>query len=60
MDYADGADYEVEFVTLDGETISVLTVPASAARSVRAKENRPRADGRLNEWFRISVPPIYS
>jgi Domain of unknown function (DUF4926) len=38
MVHADGAGYEVEFVTLAGETISVATVPASAVRPVRAKE----------------------
>jgi hypothetical protein len=30
--------YEVEFVTLAGETVSVVTVPAEAVRPVRAKE----------------------
>jgi translation elongation factor EF-4 len=29
---------EVEFVTLAGDTISVVTVPAQAVRPVRAKE----------------------
>ena len=38
MRHADGAGYEVEFVTLVGETISVVTVPASAVRPVRKKE----------------------
>jgi len=33
-----GAGYEVEFVALDGETVSVVTVPAAKVRSVRAKE----------------------
>ncbi len=33
-----GAGYEVEFVTLDGETVSVETVPAEAVRPVRRKE----------------------
>jgi hypothetical protein len=33
-----GAGYEVEFVTLDGETISVVTVPAWAVRPVRTNE----------------------
>ncbi len=38
MIHGDGAGYEVEFVTLTGETVSVVTVPASAVRSVRPKE----------------------
>ncbi len=38
MVHAGGAGYEVEFVTLAGETISVVTVPAEAVRPVRAKE----------------------
>jgi hypothetical protein len=33
-----GAGYEVEFVTLAGETVSVATVPASAVRPVARKE----------------------
>jgi hypothetical protein len=33
-----GAGYEVEFVTLAGETISVVTVAAGAVRSVQEKE----------------------
>ena len=36
--HAGGAGYEVEFVTLAGETVSVVTVPADAIRPVRAKE----------------------
>jgi hypothetical protein len=32
------AGYEVEFVTLAGETVSVVTVPSAAIRPVRAKE----------------------
>jgi hypothetical protein len=36
--HAGGAGYEVEFVTLSGETISVVTVPASAVRPVGRKE----------------------
>jgi hypothetical protein len=38
MIHAGGAGYEIEFVTLAGETVSVVTVPAEAVRSVRAKE----------------------
>ena len=33
-----GAGYEVEFVTLDGETVSVETVSADAVRPVHRKE----------------------
>lgn len=33
-----GAGYEVEFVTLAGETVSVVTVLAEAVRPVRARE----------------------
>jgi hypothetical protein len=32
------AGYDVEFVTLAGETVSVVTIPAQAVRLVRAKE----------------------
>jgi len=38
MIHAGGAGYEVEFVTLAGETVSVVTVPAGSIRSVQAKE----------------------
>ncbi len=38
MVHSEGAAFEVEFVTLSGETVSVVTVPASAVRPVRAKE----------------------
>jgi hypothetical protein len=33
-----GAGYEVEFVTLAGETVSVVTVPAEAVRPVQGRE----------------------
>ncbi len=33
-----GAGYEVEFVTLAGETVSVVTVPSRAVRPVGPKE----------------------
>lgn len=36
--HAGGAGYEVEFVTLHGETVSVETVPANAVRAVQRKE----------------------
>jgi hypothetical protein len=38
MIHAGGAGYEIEFVTLAGETVSVVTVSAEAVRPVRAKE----------------------
>ena len=38
MVHAGDAGYEIEFLTLAGETVSVVTVPASAVRPVRAKE----------------------
>ena len=33
-----GRGYEVEFVTLAGETVSVVTVPAAGLRAARANE----------------------
>jgi len=36
--HKDGTGYEVEFVTLAGETVSVATVPASAVRPVKPGE----------------------
>lgn len=36
--YKDGAAYEVEFVTLTGETISVVTVPRHSLRPVDEKD----------------------
>lgn len=38
MIHAGGAGYEVEFVTLDGETIAVETVEADCIRPVRTGE----------------------
>lgn len=38
MVHAEGAGYEVEFVTLAGETVTVVTVPAKTLRAVRPKE----------------------
>ena len=38
MVHAGGTGYEVEFVTLTGETVTVVTVPASAVRPVAPKE----------------------
>jgi hypothetical protein len=38
MIHAGGAGYEVEFVTLTGETVSVVTVPAGSVRPVQATE----------------------
>ena len=37
-DYPDGAGYEVEFVTLGGETIAVVTLPYDAIRKTRSRE----------------------
>ena len=36
--YADGAAYEVEFTTLDGDTAAVVTVAAEQARPVHKRE----------------------
>lgn len=33
-----GAGFEVEFVTLAGETVAVVTLPAEAVRELRADE----------------------
>lgn len=38
MVHGDGVGYEVEFVTLTGETVSVVTVPCHAVRPVAPKE----------------------
>ncbi len=38
MIHDDGSGFEVEFVTLAGETVSVVTVPAHAVRPVDPKE----------------------
>ena len=38
MVHGSGAGYEVEFVTLAGETVSVVTVPSRAIRPVGPKE----------------------
>jgi Domain of unknown function (DUF4926) len=38
MVHLEGAAFEVEFVTLAGETVSVVTVPAAALRPVGPKE----------------------
>ena len=38
MIHNSGAGYEVEFVTLSGDTISVVTVPSSAVRAVQRRE----------------------
>ncbi len=38
MVHASGTGYEVEFVTLAGETVSVVTVPARAVRPVGRRE----------------------
>jgi hypothetical protein len=36
--HSDGAGFEVEFLTLSGETVSVVTVSADAIRPVAPKE----------------------
>jgi hypothetical protein len=33
-----GAGYEVEFVALDGETVAVVSLPASRVRRIESKE----------------------
>jgi hypothetical protein len=38
MVHAGGAGYEVEFVTLAGDTVAVVTVTAPAVRAARKKE----------------------
>jgi hypothetical protein len=38
MVHAGGAGFEVEFITLSGETVSVVTVSAGAVRPVAPKE----------------------
>jgi hypothetical protein len=38
MVHAGGTGYEVEFVTLAGETVSVVTVPADSIRPVQQNE----------------------
>ena len=37
MVHAGGAGYEIEFVTLTGETLSVATVPAAGVRAAGEK-----------------------
>jgi hypothetical protein len=36
--HQDGAAYEVAFVTLDGETLAVVTLPADAVRAATGRE----------------------
>ncbi len=38
MVHRDGAGFEVEFVTLSGETVAVETLPADAVRELRPDE----------------------
>jgi Domain of unknown function (DUF4926) len=38
MVHAGGAGYEIEFVMLSGETVSVVTVPAESVRPVEEGE----------------------
>jgi uncharacterized protein DUF4926 len=36
--HGDGRAYEVEFVTLGGETVAVITLPPEAVRAVTGRE----------------------
>ncbi len=36
--YPDGDTFEVEFLTLDGETVSVVSLPASQVRPIGKRE----------------------
>lgn len=36
--HGEGVSYEVEFVTLGGETLAVVTLPADAVRAVTGQE----------------------
>ena len=38
LEHRAGAGFEVEFATLAGDTLAVVTVPASAVRPVHANE----------------------
>ena len=38
MVYADGKAFEIEFVSLTGETIALLTLEANAVRPIRSRE----------------------
>ena len=38
MVHAGGSAYEVEFATLAGETLAVLTLPAASVRPLRQRE----------------------
>ena len=38
MVHADGEGYEVEFATLVGDTLAVVTLPAGAVRPLRRRE----------------------
>ena len=44
--YRGGRAFEVEFLTLDGGTAAVATVPATRLRPVAATDSDPRAGGR--------------
>jgi hypothetical protein len=49
MIHDDGTGYEVEFVTLSGETISVVTRAGHGGAPRRLQGNRPRAHGGVNQ-----------
>ena len=36
--HENGVAYQVEFVTLDGETLAVVTLPAAAVRATTGRE----------------------
>lgn len=38
MVHKERAGYEIEFMTLTGETLAVVTLPADAVRSIRERE----------------------
>ena len=53
MVYADGKAFEVEFVSLTGETIALLTLDADAVRALRRREV---AHVREMAWERPRLP----
>src|SRR3989442_13736235 len=51
MVHAGGAGFEVEFVTLSGETVSCVTLPAGGGRARAPQGNTPPPGGGVN-WRR--------
>jgi hypothetical protein len=45
--YKDGEAYEVEFATLDGKTVAVITLDASQVRPVSSRDTHSRTFNRL-------------